>query len=285
MRAEVRLAASAVGDVGVALGRSEIGVAEHLLDAAQVGAAFEQVCRERVAEEVRVDAPRFEPRLLGEPPQDQKRAGARQRATAGVEEQVGPVAPVEVRPTECEIAAHGLDGGSPERDDPLLVALADHAHGAPSRSTALFAAPTASETRRPRRREARRARGRALRAASPRWQRRSDAPSRPAKRARQRPRAGVGRTSSAAGLSARAPSSTSWRKNERSAARAAGDRRRGEPVGAHLGDPALELLGRCLREQAAAEGAEGGEVATVRVHRPRRTLCGEEEQEALGVGV
>src|SRR6187402_1059787 len=62
MRAEVRVAAVTVGDVRVALGRSHVGVAEHLLDAAQVGAALEEMRRERVAQEMRVDATGFEPR-------------------------------------------------------------------------------------------------------------------------------------------------------------------------------------------------------------------------------
>ena len=56
VRLEVRVAATPVGDVGVELGRREVGVAEHLLHAAQVGAALEQVGRERVAEQMGVDA-------------------------------------------------------------------------------------------------------------------------------------------------------------------------------------------------------------------------------------
>ena len=64
VRGEVRLAPPAVGDVRVELGRAEVGVAEHLLDAAQVGAALEQVRRERVAEQVRVDASGLEARRV-----------------------------------------------------------------------------------------------------------------------------------------------------------------------------------------------------------------------------
>ncbi len=66
VRLEVRLPAAPIGDVRVALGRREIGVPEHLLHAAQVGAALEQVRRERVAQEVRVHALRLEPRLRRE---------------------------------------------------------------------------------------------------------------------------------------------------------------------------------------------------------------------------
>ena len=58
--AEVRLAAAAIRYVRVELGRAEVGMAEHLLDAAEVGAALEQVRRERVAQQVRMDAFRLE---------------------------------------------------------------------------------------------------------------------------------------------------------------------------------------------------------------------------------
>ena len=63
MSLEVEVAAAAVGNVRVQLGRGQIGVAEHLLDAAQIGPALEQVSREGVPQEVRVDALRLEPGL------------------------------------------------------------------------------------------------------------------------------------------------------------------------------------------------------------------------------
>ena len=53
-------------------------MAEHLLHRAEVGAALEQVRRERVPEEVGVDPLRLQAGLLGEAPQDEERAGARQ---------------------------------------------------------------------------------------------------------------------------------------------------------------------------------------------------------------
>ena len=45
---EIRLAASAVGHVRIDLGRGEICVPEHLLDASKVGASLEEMRRERV---------------------------------------------------------------------------------------------------------------------------------------------------------------------------------------------------------------------------------------------
>ena len=74
MGREIRLAAALVGDVRVELGRGEIRVPEHLLDAAQVGAALQQVRGEGVPEEMRVHAICLEPRFLGEPPQDEEDA-------------------------------------------------------------------------------------------------------------------------------------------------------------------------------------------------------------------
>ncbi len=127
MRLEVDLAPSAIGDVGVALGRSEICMPEHLLDGTQIGSALEQVCREGVAQEVGVDAARLEARPIGKLSQDEESARARQRATADVQEELWPVPAVEVRAPEREVAAHRFRGRAPERYQALLVSLAEHA--------------------------------------------------------------------------------------------------------------------------------------------------------------
>jgi hypothetical protein len=47
-------------------------MSEHFLNTSQVGAALEQMRRERVPEEVRVDALGLEAGALGEAPEDQK---------------------------------------------------------------------------------------------------------------------------------------------------------------------------------------------------------------------
>src|SRR4051812_3582234 len=70
---EVDRPPSRVRDVRVELGRREIRMPEHLLDATQVGASLEQVRREGVAEQVGVDAPGFEAGLLRELAEDQER--------------------------------------------------------------------------------------------------------------------------------------------------------------------------------------------------------------------
>ena len=127
MGLEVDVAPPAVGDMRVALGRAEIGVPEHLLHGTQVGAALEEVRRERVSEEMGVDATGLEAGALGQLAQDEKGPGARQRATASVQEELRPVAPVEVGATECEIATNRLGRRPPERYEPLLPPLADDA--------------------------------------------------------------------------------------------------------------------------------------------------------------
>src|SRR4029079_12461126 len=69
----------------------------------------------------------LEPRLLGEGAEDEERARTRQRAAAGVEEELAAVPPVEVRAAPGEIAAERLGCVAPDRHDALLAALADHA--------------------------------------------------------------------------------------------------------------------------------------------------------------
>jgi hypothetical protein len=103
-------------------------VAEHLLHAAQVGTAFQQMRRERVAEQVGVDASRFETGLRGAFAEDQERSCARERPSLRVQKQLRTMAPVEVRTPTGEVTAECLHGLAANRDDSFLVALADAAH-------------------------------------------------------------------------------------------------------------------------------------------------------------
>jgi len=125
---EVQLAAASIGYVGVQLGRAEVRVAEHLLDGAQIGAPLEQVSREGVAEQVWMDALGLEARRCGKLAQDQKGACARKPAALRVEQEIGPMPPVEVRPSVCEIPAQCIDGRPAKRNDPLLPTLSHAAH-------------------------------------------------------------------------------------------------------------------------------------------------------------
>src|SRR5437660_9296837 len=127
MRLEIQLSTAAVGYVRVQLGRREVGMAEHLLNGAKVGAALEQVRREGVAEEVRMDALRLEPGFGGEPAEDQERARAGEPAAARVQEELRPVTRVEVRTAAREITPQRLRGGAADRHNALLAPLADAA--------------------------------------------------------------------------------------------------------------------------------------------------------------
>src|SRR5436305_6888173 len=78
-------------------------------------------------QEVGMDAIRLQACHGGELAQDEKCARACQRAALGVEEELGAVAAVEIRPSPGEIAAKGLHGLPADRDDSLLRALAETA--------------------------------------------------------------------------------------------------------------------------------------------------------------
>ncbi len=127
MRLEVDLAPTAVRDVRVALRCAEVGVPEHLLHAPEVGAALEQVRGERVAEEVGMDARRLESCLSGQASENEKRACPRERAAAGVEEELGAVPAVKVGASQGEVSADRLRGRPAERDEALLPAFSEHA--------------------------------------------------------------------------------------------------------------------------------------------------------------
>ncbi len=58
-----------------------------------------------------------------------------------------------------------------------------------------------------------------------------------------------------------------------------------EAVRTHRREPALELFDGCVSHGASAECGECGEIPPVGVHRPWRALGGEEQQEAVDVGV
>ena len=66
---------------------------------------------------------------------------------------------------------------------------------------------------------------------------------------------------------------------------APGDRRGRKAVGAHRGDPALELVERRVADGPLSEGMQRCEVAPIGIDGPRRPAGLEGEQEALDVGV
>src|SRR3954452_6935242 len=85
---------------------------------------------EGMAEQVRVDAARLQSGLLGKPAQDEECARSRQRTALRIEEELGPVPLVEIRPPAREIPPQRLDRLAPDRHDALLRALAGAADDA-----------------------------------------------------------------------------------------------------------------------------------------------------------
>ncbi len=128
VRQEVHLPPAAIRDVRIALGRSQVGVSEHLLHRAEIGATLEQMCGERVAQKVGVNASRLEAGPLCQAAQDEKGAGTSERAAAGVQEELGSVPAVEMGPTEREVTPGGLGSRTTEWDETLLAALSVHPH-------------------------------------------------------------------------------------------------------------------------------------------------------------
>lgn len=127
--------------MGVALGRPEVGVPEHLLHGSEVGSAFEEVRRERMAEKVGMHAPRLEPRAVGELAQDQERAGACESSAACVQEELRAIATIEVRTAQREVATDGFGSRTPEWYEALFPALAEHADDALFDGDASFLEP------------------------------------------------------------------------------------------------------------------------------------------------
>src|SRR6266446_10587236 len=112
--------------MGIDLRRRDIGVAEHLLDAAQIGAVVEEMAGEGVAQHVRRDAPGIDAGEDGEVLEELAAAPPREMAlrTARWKEEARGLALGE------ELAAPRRIGGErearrlAERDETLLAALA-----------------------------------------------------------------------------------------------------------------------------------------------------------------
>ena len=72
-------------------------MAEHFLNASEVGSSLEEVGREGVPEQVWMNPFGLQPRFCCQAPQDQERAGPGQRAALGVEKELAAVLPVQMR--------------------------------------------------------------------------------------------------------------------------------------------------------------------------------------------
>src|SRR5688572_18167887 len=113
MRAVIDAPKAARVDVAVDLGRREGRVPEELLDDAEVGAALEEMGRERVPEPVRVA--------------EEAADGARVEASSPDREEDRVVrSDGEGRPAGLEVARHVERGLLAEWDDTFLAALPSH---------------------------------------------------------------------------------------------------------------------------------------------------------------
>ncbi len=105
-------------------------MAEHLLHAAQVGAGGEQVRGERVTEGVGAGAAEEVGAPQG-PAEDVVQSLPGQRRAPRVQQQLVAAAAAQERAAPVPgVPPHGVRGRRPERDDALLVALAEAAHEA-----------------------------------------------------------------------------------------------------------------------------------------------------------
>src|SRR4051794_10326005 len=234
---------------------------------------------------MRVYALGLEARLAGEAAQDHECSGAGQRAAVRVQEDLRPVALVEVRPAAGEVAAERLDGLAADRDDPFLRPLAE---GADDAAVEIDCSALEADGLR-------------------------DAQARPVQQLDERAVAEIARRGAGRGLDE--PLGLGGRERARQASRPAGGlerggrvllhaadqlqvaeeracrcraprQRRGRQTGlAAVGDEALELLGRRLCGRAAEPFGEGGQVAAVCLDRARRAARREQGEERVDVGI
>ena len=218
-----------------------------------------------------------------------RKAPARvQRPARALRNSSGPVPPVEIGAAARRGSgvAPRLPAGRSGRSVPCRPCRYSARCARPSRRR-LFSSPTAS-------RDAQAGSVQKLdqgavaqrRAGPSRWRPRSAVPLRPARACAAGARRARAGSSSAAGLSARSPSRTRWRKNERIAATAAGDRRRRRAR--RRGAPASQRSSSsfdAFDARAAEPVAQCAQVSAVCVDRLRGSARGEQGQKALDFGV
>src|SRR5712692_1201743 len=238
---------------------------------------------ERVPQEMGMDTPRLEPGLRRQPAQDQKRAGPGERPALGIEEQLGPVATVEVGTAAREVAPERFGALTADRHDPLLRALAEatdeaaveidaalvERHGlrhAQARAVQEFDERAVAQVTR-------------LRAGS-----RVDQALGFSRRERpgQLPPA-AGQVEVGAGIVVARAEQLLMAEERTHGGGAPRDRRGRESGRAELGEVALEVLSGRGRRRGAEEARDVREIAPVRVDGPRRAAGREEGKEALDV--
>src|SRR6478752_5120798 len=115
-------------DVCIDLGRRDVRVAEHLLDGAEVGAAFEEMGGEGVAEGVRGNRLR-DAGAVDVAAEDFPCAHACERLAAGVEKQdTLPLALLQAWAKLADVGGNRADRRASDGDEPFLAAFAEDAN-------------------------------------------------------------------------------------------------------------------------------------------------------------
>ena len=196
-----------------------------------------------------------------------------------------PVPAVEVGPPAREVAANCLGGLPPDGHDPLLAALPDDADEPLVEVDGALLRPTASETRSPAPyRSSTSARSRSVRGvvAEAASIRRSTSPG---DSVRGKPPRAAREGDVGSGVVVARAEELQVAEERARGGRPARDRRRRQPARPELGRVLLDVVGGCVRDGLPEMGAEGREVAAVRIDRTRRPPRREEREEAVDVPV
>ncbi len=211
--------------------------------------------------------------------------GAGQWSAAGVQEELGPVAAVELWSPEREIAPRCFRRRTPERDEAILAALPVHAddstlevHGVLLEPHGLRDAQSCSVQELDERPVAKDAGGCSRRGVDESLGLRGGERSR---KTATSPRE-LDRRGRVLDLRADEDQVPEVRPH---GGHTTGERRRREPGGAHLGEPALEVLDGRVAHVPRPERGERGQIAAVGVERARGAPGGQEQQIAIEIGV
>jgi hypothetical protein len=203
----------------------------------------------------------------------------------GVEKELRTAAAVEVRPSAREVAAESVGGGASDRDDPLLVPLADAADDAlvevdpgPIEPDCLADAQTGAVQELDQSGVPERSRGRPGGGL--------DQPLRLARRERAGERAAAAWRLDFSGGVVRARPEQDLVGEEGARRRdPPRDRRRGKALGAKLREVGLDVVARRLGDGLIEASLEVEQVPTVGLDRPRRAARREQREETLELGV
>jgi hypothetical protein len=124
-------------DVGIDLGGGDVGMTEHHLHGAEVGAAGQKVGGKGVAEHVRTDILADSCRQGDFPDDLPEPVACHAGSPIGAEQQRAWLALEDYRSGPFDVGLHHFAGKGRERDDPFLVSFAEDAKVAIAQITAV----------------------------------------------------------------------------------------------------------------------------------------------------